>query len=58
MDYIRLIINIVLTIVFYYFFGRVNITKFSKGSVSVTKLEETMTKVPSPGKKDMNNFTS
>ena len=58
MDYIRLIINIVLTIVFYYFFGRVNITKFSKASVSVTKSEETMTKVPSPGKKDLNNFTS
>ena len=57
MDYIRLIINIVLTIAFYYFFGRVNITKFSKASVSATKLEETMTKVPSPGKKDLNNFT-
>ena len=55
MDYIRLIINIVLTIVFYYFFGSVNITKFSKASVSFTKLEETMTRVPSPGKEDLNN---
>ena len=49
MDYIRLVINIVLTIAFYYLFGRVNIATFSKASVSITKIEETMTKVPSPG---------
>ena len=51
MDYIRLVINIILTIAFYYFFGRVNIATFSKASVSITKIEETMTKVPSPGKR-------
>ena len=56
MDYIRLIINVILTITFYYFFGRVNITKFSQKSVSVTKTEETMTKVPSPGKRIGINF--
>ena len=55
MDYIRLIINLILTITFYYFFGRVNITKFSQRSVSVTKTEETMTKVPSPGKRIRNH---
>ena len=49
MDYIRLVINIILTIAFYYFFGRVNIDTFSQASVSYTKREETMTKVPSPG---------
>ena len=49
MDYIRLVINIILTIAFYYFFGRVNIATFSQASVSFTTKEETMTKVPSPG---------
>ena len=51
MDYIRLVINIILTIAFYYLFGRVNIATFSQASVSFTKIEETMTKVPSPGKR-------
>ena len=51
MDYIRLVINIILTIAFYYFFGRVNIDTFSQASVSYTKREETMDKVPSPGKR-------
>ncbi len=51
MDYIRLVINIILTVAFYYFFGRVNIATFSQASVSFTKIEETMTKVPSPGKR-------
>ena len=51
MEYTRLIINMILTLAFYYFFGRANITKFSKASVSVTETEETMTKVPSPGKR-------
>ena len=55
MDYIRLILNVILTITFYYFFGRVNITKFSQRSVSVTKTEETMEKVPSPGNWIRNN---
>ncbi len=49
MDYTRLFMNILLTIVFYYFFGRVNIATFSQASVSFTTKEETMTKVPSPG---------
>ena len=56
MDYIRLVINIILTIAFYYFFGRVNIATFSQASVSFTKREETMTKVPSPGNSIRMNF--
>ena len=57
MDYIRLVINIILTVAFYYFFGRVNIATFSQASVSLTTKEEIMTKVPSPGKRIQISFS-
>ena len=48
MDYMRIFMNVFLSGVFYYFFGRINIERFSQAGVSVTKFEETFMKVPSP----------
>ena len=49
MDYIRLLINIALSGLFYYFFGRLNIERFSNAGVSVTKYDEILSEFPSPG---------
>lgn len=49
MDYIRLIINLALSGIFYYFFGQVNIDRFSHAGVSVTKYQEVLAEFPSPG---------
>ena len=49
MDYIRLLINIVLSGLFYYFFGQVNIERFSNAGVSVIKYDEILSEVPPPG---------
>ena len=49
MDYIRLFINIVLTGLFYYFFGRVNVERFSNAGISVTKYDEILSEFPPPG---------
>lgn len=50
MDYIRLLINLALSGIFYYFFGQVNIDKFSHAGVSVTKYQEVLAEFPPPGK--------
>ena len=44
----RVFMNLFLSGVFYYFFGRINIERFSQAGVSVAKFEETFMKVPSP----------
>lgn len=49
MDYIRLLINIALSGMFYYFFGQVNIDRFSLAGVSVTKYQEVLSEFPPPG---------
>ena len=49
MDYIRLLINIVLTGLFYYFFGQVNVERFSNAGISVTKYDEILSEFPPPG---------
>ena len=49
MDYIRLLISIALSGMFYYFFGQVNIDRFSLAGVSVTKYQEVLSEFPPPG---------
>ena len=57
MDYIRLLINIVLSGLFYYFFGQVNIERFSNAGVSVTKYDEIMSEFPPPGEAAEHDWT-
>ena len=50
MDYIRLLLTIFMGGIFYYFFGQVNIEKFSDAGLSVTKYNEILYDMPMPGK--------
>ena len=53
MEYGRLLLHIILTIIFYIFFGNESIEKFNNKGVSITKFEETVVDVPPPGNKKL-----